>query len=238
MKRLLLIIAGMIALQTAFAQNEIKIRKKDRKRDVLIQTSMGDITIRLSDSTPLHRDNFILLVKKNYYDSILFHRVISQFMIQAGDPNSKQAEKGKPLGNGGPGYTIPAEFRTSLFHKKGVIAAARMGDNVNPEKASSGSQFYIVQGRVFTEAGLDSVENFRLKTKIPAERRALYTSTGGVPHLDGNYTVFGETVKGLDVVDNIAAVATSKGADRDRPLEDVRIIRMKLVKRKKYKSNN
>lgn len=235
MKRLLFVLAGLLILQSSFAQKEIKIRKKDRKRDVLIQTSMGDITIRLSDSTPLHRDNFILLVKKNYYDSILFHRVIHQFMIQAGDPNSKHAEKGKPLGNGGPGYTVPAEFRTSLFHKKGVLAAARMGDNVNPAKASSGSQFYIVQGRVYTGQGLDSLENFRLKTKIPPERRAVYSSIGGVPHLDGNYTVFGETVKGFDVIDSIAAVATSQGADRDRPLNDVRIIHMKLVKRKKYK---
>ncbi|MCR6721698.1 MAG: peptidylprolyl isomerase [Chitinophagaceae bacterium] len=118
MKRLLLPLIAVLLSLPSLAQKEIKIKKKDRKRDVLIQTSMGDITIRLSDSTPLHRDNFIKLVKQNYYDSILFHRVISQFMIQAGDPNSKQAPAGQPLGNGGPGYTVPAEFRTSLFHKK------------------------------------------------------------------------------------------------------------------------
>lgn len=232
MKRLLLPLIALFLALPSFSQKEIKIRKKDRKRDVLIQTTMGDITIRLSDSTPLHRDNFIKLVKQNYYDSILFHRVISQFMIQAGDPNSKQAPAGQPLGNGGPGYTVPAEFRTTLFHKKGAIAAARMGDNVNPEKASSGSQFYIVQGRVYSSAGLDSIETYRLKKKIPQERRAIYSSVGGVPHLDEAYTVFGETVKGMDVIDNIAAVNTSKGADRDRPIENVKIIRMKLVKRK------
>lgn len=226
------LIAIGIAL-SAHAQKEIKIRKKDRKRDVLIQTTMGDITIRLSDQTPQHRDNFLKLVKQNFYDSILFHRVINEFMIQAGDPQSKQAPAGQPLGNGGPGYTIPAEFSAGLFHKKGALAAARMGDNVNPEKASSGSQFYIAQGRVYTAAGLDSLETFRLKKKIPQERRDAYTTVGGVPHLDDNYTVFGETVKGIDVVDAIAKVNTSKDPDRDRPVQDVRIIKMKLVKRKK-----
>jgi len=125
---------------------------------------------------------------------------------------------------------VPAEFRPHLFHKKGVIAAAR--DN-NPEKSSSASQFYLTQGRVFTEAGLDSLENNRLKRKIPADQRKVYTSLGGVPHLDQNYTVFGEVVKGIEVVDLIAAVPTSKGADKDRPLEDVKIIKAKLVKRKK-----
>lgn len=217
------------------AQKDSTLKKKDRKSDVLLQTSMGDIVIRLSDSTPLHRDNFLKLVKVGFYDSILFHRVINHFMIQAGDPESKSAPSGKPLGNGGPGYTIPAEFRPTIFHKKGVIAAARMGDNVNPEKASSGSQFYLTQGKVFTDAGLDSVETYRLKRKIPAEQRRVYKTIGGTPHLDQNYTVFGEVVKGLDVIDTIAAVGTSKGADRDRPLKDVRIIKAKLIKRKKYK---
>ncbi len=155
-------------------------------------------------------------------------------MIQGGDPNSKRAEAGKPLGNGGPGYTVPAEFRKTLFHKKGVIAAARTGDNENPTKASSGSQFYIVQGKVFTDAGLDSVETFRLNgRKIPAEQRAVYKTIGGIPHLDQGYTVYGEVVKGLDVLDKIAAVQTSRGQDRDRPLQDVRIIKAKLIKRKR-----
>lgn len=233
MKKIFVLLLSLLLLQDSEAQKEIKIKKKDRKKDILMQTSMGDMLIRLSDSTPLHRDNFIKLVKQGYYDSILFHRVINNFMIQAGDPNSKNAPKGQPLGEGGPGYTVPAEFRKTLFHKKGVIAAARQGDDVNPSKASSGSQFYITQGRVFSEAGLDSLEARRLKHKIPTEQRAVYTSVGGTPHLDQSYTVFGEVIEGLDVIDKIAATPTSRGADRDRPLEDVRIINMKLAKRKK-----
>ncbi|HPG11905.1 MAG TPA: peptidylprolyl isomerase [Chitinophagaceae bacterium] len=222
---------------SVFGQKDSSISKKDRKRDVLIQTTMGDMVIRLSDSTPLHRDNFLKLVKVGYFDSILFHRVINHFMIQAGDPNSKNAGPGIPLGNGGPGYTVPAEFRTTLFHKKGVIAAARMGDDVNPEKASSGSQFYITQGKVFTDAGLDSLETYRLKRKIPANLREVYKTIGGTPHLDQGYTVFGEVVNGIEVIDKIAAVPTSRKADRDRPLEDVRIMKMKLIKRKKKYKN-
>ena len=191
---------------------------------------MGDMTVRLSDSTPLHRDNFLKLVKVHYYDSLLFHRVIKDFMIQGGDPNSRNAKPGEALGMGGPGYRVPAEFRQTLFHKKGVIAAAR--DN-NPEKASSGSQFYIVQGKVFSDAELDNLETGRMKRKIPSEQREVYKTLGGTPHLDQEYTVFGEVVKGAEVLDKIAAVKTSKGADRDRPLQDVKIITMKLVKRKK-----
>jgi peptidyl-prolyl cis-trans isomerase B (cyclophilin B) len=156
-------------------------------------------------------------------------------MIQGGDPESKNAAAGVPLGNGGPNYTIPAEFRPTLFHKKGVIAAARQGDNVNPLKASSGSQFYIVQGKTFTDADLDVLETTRLNgRKIPADQREVYKTIGGTPHLDQGYTVFGEVVKGLEVLDKIAAVQTSKGVDRDRPLEDVRIIKAKLIKRKKH----
>jgi cyclophilin family peptidyl-prolyl cis-trans isomerase len=230
--RILIFVTGFLFIGiVCVAQKDSIVTRKDRKKDVLLQTNYGDIAVRLSDSTPLHRDNFLKLVKMHYYDSVLFHRVIKNFMIQGGDPNSKHAEPGEPLGNGGPGYRIPAEFRTSLFHKKGVIAAAR--DN-NPEKASSGSQFYIVQGKIFTDAGLDSVETYRLNgRKIPAEQREIYKTIGGAPHLDQGYTVFGEVVKGLDVVDKIASVATSKGEDRDRPLEDVRIIKAKLIKRKK-----
>lgn len=228
-------ILGLLLLiflnNTLLAQKDSVVTKKDRKRDVLLQTNYGDITIRLSDSTPLHRDNFLKLTKIHFYDSVLFHRVIKNFMIQGGDPDSKNASAGKPLGNGGPAYRIPAEFRQTLFHRKGVIAAAR--DN-NPEKASSGSQFYITQGKIFTDAGLDSVETYRLKRKIPANHREVYKTAGGVPHLDQNYTVFGEVVKGLDVVDKIADVKTSKGADKDRPIENVTIIKAKLIKRKKY----
>ena len=234
MKKTLLLLTGLLMAFSLLAQPDSVVTKKDRKkRDVLLQTSMGDIVIRLSDSTPLHRDNFLKLVKTRFYDSVLFHRVIKDFMIQGGDPESKTAPAGKPLGNGGPSYRIPAEFRTTLFHKKGVIAAAR--DN-NPEKASSGSQFYLTQGKVFTDAGLDSVETYRLKRKIPADQREVYKTLGGVPHLDQNYTVYGEVIKGIEVIDKITAVATSKGADRDRPRENVMIVKAKLIKRKKVRS--
>lgn len=231
MKKIIFLLLCMAATQLVWSQKDSIVTKRDRKKDVLLETSMGNIWIRLSDSTPLHRDNFIKLVKTNYYPGILFHRVIQNFMIQSGDPNSRGAAPGVPLGDGGPDYLIPAEFRPTLFHKKGVIAAAR--DN-HPQKASSASQFYLTQGKVFTEAGLDSVETYRLKRKIPADQRKVYTTLGGVPHLDQNYTVFGEIVKGLEVVDKIAAVPTSKGADKDRPLQDVKIIDAKLVKRKKH----
>ena len=233
MRSLLYVLIFSFAIISCNPKLSDGIRRNDLKKDVEIVTSMGTMVVRLSDSTPLHRDNFLKLVKQHYYDSILFHRVINHFMIQAGDPNSKKAEPGDQLGNGGPGYTIPAEFRPSIFHKKGVIAAARTGDDVNPQKASSGSQFYIVQGKVFTEAGLDSVETFRLKgRKLPAEHRAVYKVLGGTPHLDQGYTVFGELVKGLEVLDSIAAVPTSGRQGGDRPLKDVRIIKMSLVKRK------
>jgi cyclophilin family peptidyl-prolyl cis-trans isomerase len=207
------------------------LRKNDLHKDIEMITTRGTLIIRLSDSTPLHRDNFLLLVKKGYYDSILFHRVIQHFMIQAGDPVSKRATAGSSLGDGGPPYTIPAEFKASLFHKRGALGAAREGDDVNPAKASSGSQFYIVQGKVFTDKGLDSVETRRLKgRKIPADRRAVYETIGGTPHLDGNYTVFGEVISGMAVVDSIAASPTS-GNPNDRPLKDIRILKMKLVPR-------
>lgn len=236
MKQVSFLFLALLTIQISIAQKEVVVKKKDRKRDVLLQTSMGDIIIRLSDSTPLHRDNFLKLVKQGFYDSVLFHRVINNFMIQTGDPESKHASAGQPLGNGGPGYTVPAEFRATLFHKKGVIAAARQSDDVNPMKESSGSQFYITQGKIFTDAGLDSLETFRLKgRKIPPDQREIYKTIGGTPHLDQNYTVFGQVIKGLDIIDKIAAVPTSKGVDRDRPLENISIIKAKLVKRKKYK---
>lgn len=207
------------------------LRKNDLHKDVEMVTTRGNIILRLSDSTPLHRGNFLALVKKGYYDSILFHRVIRKFMIQAGDPNSKHAAAGATLGDGGPPHNIPAEFRTSLFHKRGALAAAREGDDVNPQKASSASQFYIVQGKVFSPAGLDSVEQIRLKgRKIPADQRAVYQSIGGAPHLDQSYTVFGEVIQGMDVVDSIAASPTS-GRPSDRPLQDVRILKMRLISR-------
>ena len=196
---------------------------------ILLSTDSGNIVLRLYNKTPLHRDNFIKLVKQKYFDSILFHRVIADFMIQAGDPNSKNALPKIQLGNGGPGYTVPAEFDSSLFHKKGALAAARMGDSENPAKASSGSQFYIVQGKVFTDAGLDSVETFRLKgRKLPLAHREVYKTIGGAPHLDMGYTVFGEVESGLEVVDKIAA------AERDsnnRPLTDIKL-KMSILKKR------
>ena len=234
MKFLIIALLNCLLFFSALGQKDSTIKKKDRKRDVLIQTTMGELVIRLSDSTPLHRDNFLKMVKVGFYDSTLFHRVIQNFMIQSGDPTSRKAAAGTPLGNGGPGYTVPAEFRTTLFHKKGAVAAARTGDNVNPQKASSGSQFYIVQGKVFTDAGLDSLETYRLNgRKIPVEQRAVYKTLGGTPHLDRAYTVYGEVVKGFDILDQIAAVQTSKGRDLDRPVQDVRITHVKLIKRKR-----
>jgi len=233
-KYVLLLFAAFITV-SLFAQQNVKLKKKDRKKNIEFITTEGNIVVRLYDSTPLHRDNFLRLVKSHYYDSILFHRVIKNFMIQAGDPNSKRAPAGQPLGNGGPGYTIPAEFRTTLFHKKGVVAAARQSDNVNPEKKSGATQFYIVQGRTFSDQQLDSIETVRLHGyKLPSAHREVYKTIGGTPQLDQNYTVFGEVVTGLDVVDKIASSATSTGQDRDRPLQDIRIVKTKLVKRKKH----
>lgn len=229
MSKIVFLLATLFLVVNLYYHNKAAFSKKDRKRDVELLTTHGTIVLRLYDSTPLHRDNFLRLVKAHYYDSVLFHRVIQNFMIQAGDPNSKNAAQGIALGNGGPSYKIPAEFRVTLFHKKGVLAAAR--DN-NPEKASSGSQFYIVQGKQFTDAGLDSVETNRLKRKLPQAHREVYKTIGGAPHLDQNYTVFGETVRGLEVVDKIASVATSK-TPPDRPENDVRILKCRLIKRRK-----
>jgi cyclophilin family peptidyl-prolyl cis-trans isomerase len=218
----------------AGAQSQTKLKRKDRKRDIEMVTTEGTIILRLSDSTPLHRDNFLRLVKSRYFDSLLFHRVIQYFMIQGGDPGSKNALTGQPLGDSSAPYTIPAEFRVSLFHKRGVLAAARESDDVNPQKASSGSQFYIVQGKKYSDSQLDSLEIKRLKRKIPEYQREVYKSLGGTPFLDQNYTIFGEVVSGMETVDKIAAGATSKGDDMDRPLKDVRILSTRLIKRKTY----
>jgi cyclophilin family peptidyl-prolyl cis-trans isomerase len=222
-------------LPTAFSlgQPVAKIKKKDLKRDVELQTSEGVIVLRLSNETPLHRDNFIKLAKTGYYNDILFHRVIRQFMIQAGDNRTKTDSTLSRDTIRFKNYTIPAEFRPALFHKRGTLAAARMGDDVNPTKASSGYQFYIVQGRLFTETSLDSVETYRLKgRKLPPQHREIYQTIGGAPHLDQNYTVFGEVVQGMDVVDRIAAVETTGRAGGDKPKKDVRIQRVRLIKRK------
>lgn len=222
----------------AFAQHEVSVKKKDRKKDVQLLTDSGKIILRLSDSTPLHRDNFLKLVKQGFYDTVLFHRVIQNFMIQAGDPSSKHAKKDEHLGSGGPTNTITAEFRLTMFHKRGVLAAARTGDDVNPKKESSGSQFYIVQGKKFTSYGLDSVETFRLKgRKIPPDHRQVYETIGGAPHLDQSYTIFGEVISGMDVVDKIAASKTSGKEEGDRPLQDIHIIKASLIKRSKQMTN-
>ena len=231
---LLFLLTTVFFSGSIFSQSQIKLKRKDRKRDIEFVTTDGTIILRLSDSTPLHRDNFLRLVKSHFYDSLLFHRVIQYFMIQCGDPTSRNASPGKVLGDSSPPYTIPAEFRVTLFHKRGVLAAARESDDVNPQKASSSSQFYIVQGKKFTDAGLDSVEIKRLKRKIPDYQREVYKTLGGTPHLDMNYTIFGEVVSGIETVDKIAAEPTSKGEDMDRPLKDTRILSTRLIKRKKY----
>lgn len=216
MKQFFLCVLFLFVLNVADARN----------RKVKIITTKGTIIVQLSDKTPLHRNNFIKLVKQRYYNGILFHRVIKEFMIQAGDDSTKQSVPGKRYGSGGLKNKIPAEFDSSLFHKRGVLAAAR--DN-NPEKASSGSHFYIVQGKKFTDSTLNEVEIKRMGgRKIPEQYRAVYKTIGGAPHLDQNYTVFGQVVKGMDVVDTIAQMERDQ---YDRPKEDVRIIRMKLKKK-------
>lgn len=230
MKKILFLVCAIALLLGSCATG--KVTHADYKKDVLLETNYGNMVLRLSDLTPLHRNNFIKLVKSKYYDGVLFHRVIKNFMIQSGDPDSRHAPGGRPLGEGSPKYTVPAEFNKTLFHRKGALAAAREGDDVNPKQASSGSQFYIVQGKVWTNGGLDTLEIKRLKgRKIPVADRAVYTTVGGTPHLDQHYTVFGQLIKGYDVLDKIAAVPTSTGTDKDRPVYDVRIRKAKMIRR-------
>lgn len=207
MKKLFTLTLLLVTITSAFA-------KAPKNQYVRIKTSYGECIIRLYNETPQHRDNFIKLAKKGFYNGTLFHRVIQDFMIQGGDPDSKNAKPGVELGNGDVGYTIPAEFRDSLFHKRGVLAAAR---DDNPQKASSGCQFYIVEGKRLTDAELDK-QQLKLDRKISGDQRNYYKTVGGVPHLDGKYTVYGEVVSGIDMVDLIAAV---KKDENDRPLADV-----------------
>jgi len=207
MKKLFTLIILLATVSAAFA-------KAPKNQYVRIKTSYGQCIIRLYNETPQHRDNFIKLAKNGTFNGTLFHRVIQDFMIQGGDPDSKNAKPGVELGNGDLGYTIPAEFRDSLFHKRGVLAAAR---DDNPKKASSASQFYIVEGKRLTDAEIDAQDK-RSGHKTPEWEREYYRTVGGVPHLDANYTVYGEVVAGIDMVDMIAAV---KKDANDRPLVDI-----------------
>jgi peptidyl-prolyl cis-trans isomerase B (cyclophilin B) len=201
-------------------------QKNEKQTMVLISTSYGDMKMVLYNETPQHRDNFIKLVQKEFYNGTLFHRVIKDFMIQGGDPESKVAQPGQMLGSGGPGYTVPAEFNSKFIHKKGALSAARQGDGVNPKKASSGSQFYIVQGKKSTKPELTNISR-RNGISYTAEQIKAYETIGGTPFLDMNYTVFGEVIEGMDVIDKIAAVVKGRG---DRPKEDIKMT-MKIVKK-------
>lgn len=275
---LLIIVATLIhsiSIQEIFSQDIKSEVSSDKFMDetVVIITPYGDIALKLYSDTPLHSRNFIKLASSGFFDSVLFHRVIDGFMIQGGDPDSKNAKPGVQLGNGGPGYDLPAEILPDHFHKRGVLAAARESDDVNPERLSSGSQFYIVQGKKFTDATLNEVEkkqysltkqkifaellnkpeNLALRNEflsadrdadtnrfqflldtinglldaeyakrvpftISPDRREVYKSIGGAPHLDGSYTIFGEVISGMEVVDKIAVV---KRDENDRPLTDI-----------------
>jgi cyclophilin family peptidyl-prolyl cis-trans isomerase len=193
-------------------------------KKVKIHTSLGTMVVKLYDETPVHRDNFLKLATESYYDGTTFHRVIKSFMIQGGDPNTKNIATADMAGTGGPGYTLEAEIKPGFFHKKGALAAARQGDAINPQKRSSGSQFYIVQGSVYNNNQLESFEN-RMKAMKPGfafseEQKTAYTTLGGTPHLDMDYTVFGEISEGLDVLDAIAKIPTLPG---DRPAEEIKM---------------
>lgn len=192
---------------------------KEKTTMVIISTDLGEMKAVLYNETPLHKENFIKLAKEGYFDGCLFHRVIDGFMIQGGDPDSKTAKPDQMLGQGGPGYTIPAEFKQELIHKKGALAAARMADQVNPQKASSGSQFYIAQGKSYTENELNMLSS-RMGKAFNKQQMEAYTTIGGVPFLDYEYTVFGEVVEGLEVIDKIAAVEKDR---RDRPVQDIKM---------------
>jgi cyclophilin family peptidyl-prolyl cis-trans isomerase len=207
----------------AITKRSSTVKVIDNSIKVKITTDSGVIVVKLYDSTPLHRDNFAKLVKAGFYDSLLFHRVISNFMIQGGDPNSKNAQAGVMLGGGGGDMErIPAEFKPSLIHKKGTLCAARDG---NPEKASSACQFYLVQGNKLTDEQLDGMDMQRT-VKYTPEQRMIYKTIGGTPFLDMNYTVFGEVIKGLNVIDKIASVQKGQA---DRPVGDVRM-KMEIIK--------
>ena len=271
------IVVFVLLVCTATLASCSNAEKSTSGKEVMIKTEFGDIKVRLYEKTPEHRKNFIKLTEEDFYNGLLFHRVIQNFMIQGGDPDSKNAEPGKRLGGGSLDYTLPAEFVPEYYHKRGALAAARLGGPSNPEKRSSASQFYIVQGKVFTHGQLDTLEmakNSRLQQEMSTrifeenreeleqfrtnndregftlrvaeikeeadslmkangtkfeftdEQREIYTTIGGYPSLDGDYTVFGEVAEGMDVVDKIAALETD---ENDRPIEDVKM-EVELVK--------
>lgn len=277
MKKNLIVLLTILACGFSACKSGQKTENMEQETKLKIETTAGDIVVKLYNETPQHRDNFIKLAKEGTYEGTLFHRVIKDFMIQAGDPESKNAEKGKMLGSGDVGYTIPAEFvYPKYFHKKGALSAARQGDQVNPEKASSGCQFYIVTGKVYNDSTLLGMEQqmnqmrlnnafqalaqkqmkeiYRLRKagdqeglmdlqdKLIAEAEAqvagepefrftpeqvkAYTTVGGTPHLDNAYTVFGEVLEGMDVVDKIQGVKTDRN---DRPLDDVKIKKVVVI---------
>lgn len=214
----------LLAVVACGTQKNVKVR---------MHTTAGIVDMLLYDDTPKHKENFIKLVKEQQYDSLLFHRVIKDFMIQGGDPTSKNAPAGALLGEGDLGYTIEPEFMPAVhFHRRGVLAAAREGDDVNPAKASSASQFYIVWGQVYTKVQLEKYKEFYKRRTgrelvISPEQEVAYTTVGGTPHLDGEYTVFGEVVGGLEVVE---AIQNMPCDGNDRPLEDVRILKVEIIK--------
>lgn len=221
MKKLLYLFIFSLALASCHQKQGTIIR---------METSLGDIRLRLYDETVLHRENMLKLVREGFYNGVLFHRVIQDFMIQAGDPNSRLAGEGTLLGDGDTGYTLKAEILPGYFHKRGALAAAREGDDVNPEKNSSGSQFYIVEGKVFSPEELTALvdrinRNRQTKLVLSPEQVEAYTTIGGSPHLDGEYTVFGEVIEGMEVVKQISEQPTD---ENDRPLTDVVIQRMEV----------
>ena len=222
LRKIQVILLAVLLPMTATAQQQ-----------VVLETTEGVIRIVLSDETPLHRDNFLKMVDGHFYDSLLFHRVIKNFMIQAGDPDSRYAEPGASVGEGDAKHTLPAEVRfPQLYHRRGMVAMAREGDEVNPERRSSGSHFYIVWGKTYSTKDLEAIQ-LRLDTmtnctaRLTPEQIKVYKRIGGTPQLDGQYTVFGEVIEGLDVVDRIQRVMTD---DYDRPVDDVRILRAYVVR--------
>lgn len=277
MKRNIIVILTILVCGLTACKPGTNQSKMEKETKLKIETTAGDIVVKLYNETPKHRDNFIKLAKAGTYDGTLFHRVIKDFMIQAGDPQSKNAPKGKSLGTGDVGYTIPAEFvYPKYFHKRGALSAARQGDNVNPEKASSGCQFYIVTGKVYNDSSLanmqEQINQMRLQNvfnelarkhmkeiykmrkandmagllalqdtleaqakaqqlqegirRFTPEQIKIYTTEGGAPHLDGDYTVFGEVVEGMDAVARIEAAKTNKA---DRPTENIRITKASII---------